>query len=772
MTPYYPALDMPAPAFIWGCFERALGAMYFIAIAQLYHQAIPLAGARGATPVGEKLARIRADYPGWRHWLYFPTLLWFNASDRFLKGLIVVGSGAGLVVVYGGPFAGLALLICWLIYLSLDIALGFSYPWDSLLLEAGFLSLFLPALHPLPDLTVANLPIPAVAWAYRWLFFRLLFGFGKYKFTGGSLRDTGYFRSFMNNVPLPTYLARYAYRLPAWVFQGVLYAVFLTEVVLPFGVFIAGDTRVVVAVVTATMMIGIQLVSNFGFFNLLTIILCLPLLDRNASLFDTSFAASSGTYWLTNCVMLFLAIGGLVNLPFNSWCTFTWLHWPSGNKVRLPILRSILAFYRTLIRFRFVHAYGVFPPQSAPPIRWVPVIEGTADGKTWHSYEYRYMVTTETAPPRFVAPYHPRLDHALFYEAYGFTDSNFTCSIIGAGNPYDFSHSGWMACLVQRLLEGEPTVYSLFRKTPFLPDNPPRSIRVNLYRFQQTSPAQRRQTGHWWVKTFAGTHLEPTRLDSQVWARRWPDPVRFHPDAIQWKRWSPRTRALLALGQAGAIEPVWQATTAGLTLHLSTFWNRFMLPASVQAQENPWETMPAVVTQLRTEFNGHQLDELETILGRLSLVLLARLEPHYFGGALPRIPVSEYFQLTLLTHHIIGKGPAAYEAVLRNPAEAIQHLADFDPERNFYYLGLFWFDTLVFQARKFRLSMEISTVKIIDGLPGFQELIPFVSRQFTDIGRENLPLMRQNPANGEWSILEKYPENRPPDELKSVAHRS
>lgn len=68
--------------------------------------------------------------------------------------------------------------------------------------------------------------------------------------------------------------------------------------------------------------------------------------------------------------------------------------------------------------------------------------------------------------------------------------------------------------------------------------------------------------------------------------------------------------------------------------------------------------------------------------------------------------------------------------------------------------------------------MAFSTVKIIDGLPGFQELIPFISRQSKDIGQDYLPLMRQNLANGEWSIVEKHPEPTLPDELKSVAYPS
>lgn len=748
-------IDVPSPELVWGLFQRALALLYFWAIIQLYHQVLPLAGSRGVQPVAPKLGRIQADYPAWRHWLYFPTLLHLNAGDRFLKGWLLVGAAAALVAAYGGPLAGWALLVCWAVYLSYDLAVGLTYPWDNLLLEAGFLGLFLPQLPALPEVAVTALPVPAVAWAYRWLFFRVLFGFGKMKFIGGSLRDTGYFRSFLINIPLPTYVAWYAYRLPRWVFQGVILIVFVTEIVLPFGVFVTGDTRLVVAGVTALLMIGIQVVSNFGYFNLLTIVLCLPLLDHSASLFNTTLATVQA-YPVTHTVIAVLAVGGLLNLPFNSWCTQTWLHWPSLLRVRLPGVQPLLRFYRALLRFRFVNAYGVFPPTSSPPIRWVPVIEGSRDGTTWLPYEYRYMTTTETTPPRFVAPYHPRLDHGIFYESFGTNDANFTWSTMGNCNPYDFTHATGLECILQRLLEGEPSTLVLFRRSPFPASAPPAMVRVTLYRFQPTSPAERRLTGRWWVRTPAGTHQPPTRLDGRVWERRSTQPDLFHPDAVIWRRRSPRMRALYTAAKASSIEPLWQAVGAGLTTGLDEFWNGF-IPLAQQTGLD-WQTLPTVVDRFRSQYDSQQRHELETTLNRLSITLLAKLEPHFIGTAEPRLAVSEYFQLGLLTHHLIAKGQSVYEAVWQNPAEAVAHGVDFQPESGFYYLGLFWFDTLVYQARKFRLAMQISVVQSGNGLPGFLELVPFISRHFQAIGYENLPLMQRNPVNGEWVVAEKESE--------------
>lgn len=57
-------------------------------------------------------------------------------------------------------------------------------------------------------------------------------------------------------------------------------------------------------------------------------------------------------------------------------------------------------------------AIGVFPPHSSPPARFVPIFEGSTDGKTWRRYKYKYMTSATTSCPRHIAPFHPRWDHA------------------------------------------------------------------------------------------------------------------------------------------------------------------------------------------------------------------------------------------------------------------------------------------------------------------------------------------------------------------------
>ncbi|GAB3166940.1 lipase maturation factor family protein [Telluribacter humicola] len=742
------------PATVWGLLLRGLGLIYFIAIVQLYHQVLPLAGSMGASPIGPKLAQIRLDYPGWRKWLYFPTLLWLDHSDRFLKGLVVLGSVSALVVMYGGPFAGLALLVCWLVYLSFDLPLSLSYPWDSVLLEAGFLALFLPELHHFPDVSVTVLPHPLVAWGFRLLMFRLIFGFGKFKFWKSNLRDTGYFRAFMVNIPLPAYPAWYLYRLPGWFFQAILTFSFVVEVIAPFFIFSSSELRLVAALLISLLMVGIQGISNFGFFNILTIVLCLPLLDVQSSIFDLQAQDLYATpgHVLTSVVMLVLVTGGFLNFFFNTWCTFTWMHWPTALFIKSRFMAGLLSFYRVLVRFRVTHSYGVFPSYSSPPIKLVPVIEGSRDGVTWEPYEYQYITTSESTPPRFVAPYHPRWDHAIFYDAFGTNDANYMWGVVGTGNPYDFTHASSLEGVLQKVLEGNREVYKIFRKVPFPASEPPQSVRVMLYRFQPTTPAERRSTGQWWVKQVAGLHLSPRSLDTDMQKKRSTQPELFHFDAVYWRRWSPRMQELDRIGRAALPELVQATAEEGLSLSADYFWNKFL--PGLRSDGRSWEELPEVVEQLKEEYSFDQLRNLEIFWNQLVLMLAARLELYYLGQQEPQLKIETYFHFGLFLNHVVGKGRETYEQVLLHPEVALDHLADFTPQDGFYFNAIFRFDTQVFHARKLRWLRQVQPDYTEEVIPGFVRLIPFLSEQFRGMGEENWPRMHRQPDNGEWVIEE------------------
>ena len=117
-------------------------------------------------------------------------------------------------------------------------------------------------------------------FAFHWLLFRVMFGFGKNKFTREALDDPNYLRGFLIAQTIPSPLAWHAFRLPRAVLVSANASLFVVEMVLPFLVFFPGWPRLVAAAGFSALMIGIQAMGNWGFFNISTIVLCVPLLDQ------------------------------------------------------------------------------------------------------------------------------------------------------------------------------------------------------------------------------------------------------------------------------------------------------------------------------------------------------------------------------------------------------------------------------------------------------------------------------------------------------------
>src|SRR5262245_18012765 len=118
---------VPSPLLVWGMFPRLLGIMYLIALAPLYRQVLPIAGSRGISPVGLKLAHIRRDLPLHRRLVHFPSLLWISSSDRALRTIVLLGCAGAVLAIFGGPAGYVGLIVCWISYLSLDVAIDFMY---------------------------------------------------------------------------------------------------------------------------------------------------------------------------------------------------------------------------------------------------------------------------------------------------------------------------------------------------------------------------------------------------------------------------------------------------------------------------------------------------------------------------------------------------------------------------------------------------------------------------------------------------------------------
>ncbi len=165
-------------------FLRLLGLIYFVAFLSLATQITGLICSQGILPARDFLLARR----GWGpiRFLQVPTLCWWSARDGFLQVLGWGGAALSLLLLIGvAPVPVLILL--WAIYLSCfnvcRVFLG--YQWDILLLETGFLAIFLAPFDLLPGFPPAAAPSSLILWLLWWLLFRLMFSSGFVKLRSG-----------------------------------------------------------------------------------------------------------------------------------------------------------------------------------------------------------------------------------------------------------------------------------------------------------------------------------------------------------------------------------------------------------------------------------------------------------------------------------------------------------------------------------------------------------------------------------------------------------
>jgi hypothetical protein len=433
-----------------------------------------------------------------------------------------------------------------------------------------------------------------------------------------------------------------------------------------------------------------------------------------------------------------ILLGGLIHLPFDSWVTRSWMFWVYFTRIRSHLGNGLIAFYRFLVPFRVVHPYGVFPPDSGPAVHWIPVIEGSRDGIVWKEYGYRYMTCRETSPPRMVAPYHPRLDHWTIYEGYGVWNDVFMSALLNIGNPYAFTPFTQSKRLMQRLLEGEPSVTSLFKDVPFPPEDPPRVVRMQMYAFVPRPPEECSR-GKWWRRFSIGIHMPEMRLNKDAWAFWPPRAELFHWDELVWKRRCPELHRLMQDGKAG------------INADASDSFFQSFLPETLR-EGRDWDRLDSTVKRLAARFTADELHSFERILARLSIVVAARLELLFFADLhtkAPKIGVPDYFRLGMLAHFIIGEGRVAVQDVMENPQRASTYFERMSLETGSFLFGVFRFESFAFHARKFRLLELITSLEAEPFKTDFFELRPLLYRSFKS-GDENLPAIFRLIETGEW----------------------
>lgn len=452
-------------------FLKALALVYLAAFASLTTQITALAGGGGIFPLAEQLHAQTAAWP--ERVLAYPSLFWLNASDTALQGAVWMGCALALALLLGW-FERLSLIMLFLLYLSLSHAgqIFLNFQWDYLLLEAGFLAIFLPGGGRL------------VVWLFRWLLFRLRFLSGLSKLVSGDPGWTGLtaLGSYFETQPLPHLGAWYAHQLPDWLLRIGTGATLFVELVVPFFFFLPRRWRLTGAGLTILWQLLIIATSNHNFFNLLTIALCLFLLDDQAvggmlpRFLTTRWRASSDRPRPSTFARVGALITAVLVLPVG-------LALVVEMAQQQPLPNAVNAVIAALRPLHLVHRYHVFPTIETERVELV--LEGSSDGKTWREYAFRYKPGDPAVTPPFIVPHQPRIDWMMWFV------------------PMSPVFLDWFDRFLDRILAGEPTIAAQLGHNPF-PDEPPQRLRVNLYLYRFTDPETRARTGNWWHRETLG----------------------------------------------------------------------------------------------------------------------------------------------------------------------------------------------------------------------------------------------------------------------------
>jgi hypothetical protein len=765
-------LELLTAELVWGLIPRFVGVIYLLAFGALIPQHEVMPGARRLAPLGLLRARIRRDFPGVRRYFEFPTLLWLSDGELTQRGLLWLGALCGAYAVYGGPYAFYALLLAWIVWLSIEPR-GLIFPWDTMLQEVGFLVLFLPAGRALPSLLASALPLPSVAFVFRWFVLRLVLGFGKDKFVGTTKQDLLYLRGFFVWMPLPTPLGWYAHHAPAWFLRASLGFMFFAEIVAPVLGLFAGPLRVVAFVSLVALMAGIHATGNWGFFNVGYILLSVCLLDTKSSIFDLQLEpwASRLTTFPDLAIHLVMAGLFLVSLLYvfnNSWFMRTWLHWPA-DMFPLPHkwipwvarFNAALEPLRWLAPFRVVNGYGVFPPHSMPPMRLLPVLEGSADGVTWKQYGYKHIPSFAHSRPPFIAPYHARLDQITYYMTMGIDSGSLFGSLFPLANPYTInSRVIMMDLLAQRLLAGDPHMLRQLGHNPF-PDAPPTQVRVGMIGMTPTRPSELRATGEWWHVRRLGTLVPARGVTSWLHELLIPEPELFHPDLVRWRDRAAPLRAIVAAHASG--QHVDQAVLAESDLtsaDVECLWSE-LIPMLAEVRGD-WTRIHEREDAIVARFGPVALYRLERVFERYVWLLRKRTGAHRFDLTQPSLPVQSNFRFHMLMHEIMLDGREAYAAVMAEPARVVEREQSSRDATQLWALTLFRYDQVMLHVSTFR-SSQMGLQSKLHGLPSFFEYYDLLVEQVPR-GEEFCPTFVMH-DDGEHTIEGFYP---PPPLLTST----
>jgi len=496
-----------SPDLIIAFYLRLLAVVYFCAFASLWPQLNGLYGDHGIAPVNlflqeAALANQNSILPGL---IKSPSFLLFAPQFSTLVAVTAAGCLLSLALFFAvlEPFVLLALYLCYLSIVSVGQDF-LSFQWDMLLLESGFISIFVGRSR-LFSFSPKSRGLAVLALA--WLTFRLMFSSGFVKLFTEPMDDSSWLRLtaltyHFETQPLPTPLAIFCQQMPLFLSKAACAATLFIEIMVPFLLFTTARLRRYAAISFCLMQVAIAASGNYGFFNLLSSALALSWLQeqdldkflqrpRLAPLKNWILSRSA---FLENGRKETIVLEKIIVYPAMFMIVFA-----SSTSLALTTCGRDF-FYMLPAPARFAYSvcqswgisagYGLFASMTRE--RPELIIEGSADGANYKPYEFVYKIGALDRPPPVIAPHMPRLDWQLWFEA---------LNASSGARP-----NRWFVSFLNGLAHNDECVLTLVQTNP-CSQLPPRFLRVRIFNYELETPSVMLRTGRWWRREEKGTYL-------------------------------------------------------------------------------------------------------------------------------------------------------------------------------------------------------------------------------------------------------------------------
>lgn len=437
-------------------YGRALGAVTLLAWMSLHVQLTDLFGERGIVPMSLRLSAL-LDRDGAGAMLSSPSVLFVvGGSSASMHAVALLGEVSAIAMTLG-LLPGPAALLSFVLYLSF-VSVGWPFiplQWDSLLLEALVIAALLGRWRRWRPDAIGAEPSTSGIVVGASLVTRLFFASGLVKILSGdpTWRDGTAMTFHHWTQPLPGPLAPLLHAMPTSMHVVETYATVLLEVGAPLLVFAGVRGRRAFAAIVVVLMFLIGASGNYGFFNLLTVVLCIPLLD--------DAALSRLLPMRLRLPPAPVPVAAPVRVVMGTYVT--WAAIQLLTSLGTPVPSALEGGYVALNRLHIAGHYGLFARMTTD--RPELIFEATEDGTTWAAYDFFEKPGDPARGPRWCAPHMPRFDWMLWFAALS----------------EDGELDGWVLRVAAGLMENRPETRALFRSAPF--EGRPLAIRIVRARY-------------------------------------------------------------------------------------------------------------------------------------------------------------------------------------------------------------------------------------------------------------------------------------------------